>query len=735
MGLFDMFKKNGETEEKDNRPAVEENISFKAPDVKNNPTQKDRADNEYSDRKRVFIPWPKAGDELSKLTESDKLAVFVDASFVKSPQFSMFVQEWSAFSKIGKNVFYYIASFEKGRIPSLEESLSGNELCREIPCTNYSSCFESVKDEKYGIVLLTADSSFDTETQKAARENGLFLRWYGVNDEGKIEAFYRPDTNRSNAPSGKISKKPFCNETTFVKIAKNLNIPSSIPASGSQVISPESCETYTLAKPVMTDHSSITYTTNRPDMFAKIYTKKALQIDLFENKASRMIRENVNISGVCWPKAKLTNTSGQFVGILVPASKGVQLNRSILSGNSGIKQFFPTWNKKDVCRVAHTILDTICKLHRLGVRFGCLNPASIYVVDTNEVYFVDADNWQVEGFPTLSRNVTFTPPELLSENQKPHLFTIDEENYQIALLTFMIMMPGKYPYAKRRNNNELESIQDMSFPFSVGGDMRRSADSERPSGVWQIIWDHLPYRMCNSFYNSFHANGKFSKPGTRLRDFEWLNIVDEFLNNLMLDKNAESRELIPTTFRHDGKRTFARCKVCGKEHPDFYFLRSIRIQNEKINVWDRGYRVCLPCAVDQSDVSFTCKSCGRTFYYTNRTKLMHEIGKLNFDWNNQKWCHNCKKHSIKCSKCGVEVPVYQIKEFTDKRRNLTKSVCGNCFSELLSNEKQWKETIYQTLRCRQCGRVFNITNGEAEYFEQRGMNLPSRCPACRGRRF
>ncbi|MBQ8759527.1 MAG: hypothetical protein IJZ20_07525, partial [Clostridia bacterium] len=494
------------------------------------------------------------------------------------------------------------------------------------------------------------------------------------------------NTANQNAPA---ITRVFAPADGFTKISKSPKPSLVVPQKGQRVTSIGSSVTYTLKEPVMTDHSSITYATDKSDCFAKIYTKKALQIDLFENKAKRMVKESINLKGVCWPKAMLANTSGDFVGILVPASRGTQLNRSVLSGNSGIKQFFPKWDKKDVCTVACTILDTICKLHRYGIFFGCINPASIYIESATEVYFVDADNWQIEGFPVLSRNITFTPPELLAEQLKPHLFSIDEENYQMALLTFMLMMPGKYPYAKRRNNNDFESIKDMSFPFSVGGEMRRSADAERPSGAWQIIWDHLSYRMCNNFYNSFHANGKFSKPGTRLKDYEWVNAVDEFLKYLMIDKNAESRALMPSTFRRDGKRVFVRCKVCGKEHPDFYFLRSLRIQNEKVNVWDMGYRICLPCAVDQSDTSFTCKSCGREFFYTNRTKLVHEIGRLNFDWNNQKWCYTCKKHSIKCSKCGTEVPVFQLKEFQDKRRNLTKSVCGNCFGELLNEAKQW----------------------------------------------
>lgn len=527
----------------------------------------------------------------------------------------------------------------------------------------------------------------------------------------------------------------FSNTTEFVSVEKTHSIVSAVPGTGGKVISTDEMLTITLKSPIMTDHSSITYLTDYSGMFAKIYTKNALQINIFENKAKRMVKEKVNIKGVCWPQKLLTNTTGEFVGVLVPASKGVQLTQSIFNGNLGIKKCFPNWNKTDLCVLAHTIIDTICRLHRLGVRFGCINPASIYIVSATEVYFVDVDNWQIEGYPTMSRNVTFTPPELLSTYKKPHLFTNDEENYQIALLTFMLMLPGKYPYAKKvKSSNEYDSISDMSFPFSIGGDMRRSADAERPSGAWQIIWDHLPYKMCNYFYNTFHINGKFSRPGYRLKDYEWLNVVDEFYEVLKNEKNIKSRALMPQTFRGDEKRVFEKCRICGQEHPTFYFLHSIRIKNEKINVWDMGYRVCLPCAIDQSSASFTCKSCGRIFYYTNRTKIMHEIGQLNFDWNKQKWCHDCKKQTIKCSRCGTDVPLYQIREFRDKRRNQAKSVCQNCFAILLDEEKRWREDIYITQVCRQCGCRYSITNGEAEFYNDKGFDMPSRCRSCRSRR-
>ena len=172
----------------------------------------------------------------------------------------------------------------------------------------------------------------------------------------------------------------------------------------------------------------------------------------------------MEIKGVCWPVDILTDEEGRFSGILVPASRGVQLTRSVLGGEAKLAQNFPNWNKIDLCTLAHTLIDTIRNVHKLGVRFGCFNPASVYITSPADVYFVDCDSWQIEGYPVMSKNVTFTPPELIDEMNTPRLYNQDEENYQTALLFFMIMLPGKYPYAKQKSEEDqlILAVFDLS---------------------------------------------------------------------------------------------------------------------------------------------------------------------------------------------------------------------------------------------------------------------------------
>ena len=45
-----------------------------------------------------------------------------------------------------------------------------------------------------------------------------------------------------------------------------------------------------------------------------------------------------------------------------------------------------------------------------------------------------------------------------------------------------------------------------------------------------------------------------------------------------------------------------------------------------------------------------------------------------------------------------------------------------------------KQITYQSLRCKECGNTFELSNGEVESFKKKGLSLPKRCPYCRKNR-
>ena len=521
--------------------------------------------------------------------------------------------------------------------------------------------------------------------------------------------------------------------TQIAPIQRVPNPPRTTPAEGAAVLAANMNQRLILKKAVMTDSTSITFLTSDSRYMAKIYIAPVLAIDWTEKKIRRMLADPISIPGVCWPVDELHDANGRFVGALVPASGGTQLTKCILQGKNGLTAAFPRWDKRDLCRLSATILNAIKQLGDNGVLFGYLNPASIYVARPEEVYFVDMDSWQIEGYPCQAVNQTFSAPEILRTRANRYLASMDEENYQVAVLLFMLLMPGKFPYSKKKTTDEAQSIVDMAFPFRPEG-RQGARDTETPSGVWQMVWDHLSLQLRIKFFNTFSPNGRNAQPGTRLPAADWINAVGSYLAKLNEPDHAESRALFPATFRHDGQRVFSRCSICGKEHPQEYFMHFIYIKKEKVDVWSRGYRICLPCSHDQSQDGFTCQCCGVTFYYTNRTKVLHEIGRLDFDYKQQRWCRDCKKIKKMCPSCGREVPLYQMTTFEDRRRNQTKTMCGDCKRKLIEEATRQRNTVVARIRCQSCGSIFDFTSADEEFYRSKGWNRPTRCKNCRAKR-
>ncbi len=52
----------------------------------------------------------------------------------------------------------------------------------------------------------------------------------------------------------------------------------------------------------------------------------------------------------------------------------------------------------------------------------------------------------------------------------------------------------------------------------------------------------------------------------------------------------------------------------------------------------------------------------------------------------------------------------------------------------MEREQQREDSDDQIIRCCDCGAGFIITCGERQFYSDRKLNLPKRCPECRRRR-
>ena len=195
----------------------------------------------------------------------------------------------------------------------------------------------------------------------------------------------------------------------------------------------------------------------------------------------------------------------------MPEARGKELQKSLFIKKL-LEKNFPTWRKRDTVELCITILQKIKYLHDRNIIMGDINPANILVVSPKEVYFVDTDSYQIEDFPCPVGTINYTAPEIQRRHFSGFLRTKGNENFAVATLLFMIMLPGKPPYSQQGGEDPISNIIKMDFSYPFGD----NSNKKTPDGPWRYIWSHLTYDLKKAFYNTFRIDGENSKKDDRL---------------------------------------------------------------------------------------------------------------------------------------------------------------------------------------------------------------------------
>ncbi|MBO5060797.1 MAG: zinc-ribbon domain containing protein [Clostridia bacterium] len=471
---------------------------------------------------------------------------------------------------------------------------------------------------------------------------------------------------------------------------KNKPLKIHVLPKASDSVFDEDKRSYRLVQAVETLSDSVVYKTDS-GMYAKIYKAEALDTYHFE-KCKLMVSKQVTYAGICWPQKLLYNSKGEFAGYLAGSYEGQPLQLSVFK-KAGLDTHFANWQKQDLVQLAITILQKIIILNKHNVLIGCPDPASIMVKDPQTVYFTNTDKYQVEDYPCLLRNILFIAPELLGDIGKMFLFDSKTENYATAVMLFMLMMPGKPPYAHRGRKNIKTSISEMQFPYAFGENHSKGV----PPGFWRFVWSHLYYDLKRMFYQTFQKDEALNAPDKRLSAEKWLWVLKRFYGELSSGEYCKNDKysalMFPETFRKAKGVEYKPCSCCGREFPVWFMDE---------------FDICRSCQHKMSSSYFDCVDCGRRFYYTIREERLH----MQRDWHKQKHCEECKRPTV-CAVCGQTYPAYQLRG-------------GRC--------RECNNRPVMTAVCKVCGRTFDITYGEKLFYEKRGMNYPRTCKSCKQNR-
>lgn len=449
------------------------------------------------------------------------------------------------------------------------------------------------------------------------------------------------------------------------------------------------------------------YQTDIPNVVAKIYKQGKLDKAKYD-KLKLMMTKNINCPGVCFPIALLYNNRNEFVGFLMNKAEGKELQKCLFIPQL-LKKYFPTWKKKDTVQLCITILKKFKYLHDRNIILGDINPNNILVVSPTQVYFVDTDSYQIEGYPCPVGTINYTAPEIQKKKFDTFLRTMGNEQFAVATLLFMIMLPGKPPYSLQGGENQIDNIINGDFAYASG----ERTNGKAPEGVWRYIWSHLPRYLKDDFYETFRKGGLQSTEDTRFSDDDWLRKFEHYAD-LLNDENGQflsndkmSAELFPNRLKKDVNITYVKCKLCGRE-----------VDEERT---EQGY--CRECL--KTGEHYRCSRCGVDIVYTNYQRLIRHSRK----YDTCKACNDklnsvYRKYQCGNPRCGNTIEItYRYKESLDKKGKRLPTVCKDC-----------RDVEYTRPSCSVCCRRFRITFGEKEYFDSKGFDLPKKCPNCRGQK-
>ncbi len=526
---------------------------------------------------------------------------------------------------------------------------------------------------KYNLMLITQDNNLARDILAIRKSKSVQTKKRilveRIDKDGCLDTSFRStrpqyvEQNISEERAQIPDDERFAFATSVRKVDDVLTV-SSIPTEGSEVIAELKGERnrIQLLKALASGGEGTIYTTNCTGIVAKIYKREKIDRAKLE-KLRLMVGKNIACQGVCLPRALLYNQQQEFVGYLMQEAKGKELQTCVFIPQL-LKKTFPNWTKTDTVTLCVTILKKLKYLHDRNVILGDINPKNILVVSPTEVYFVDTDSYQIEGFPCPVGTINYTAPEIQRKDFSLFLRTLGNERFAVATLLFMIMLPGKPPYSLQGGENQIDNIINGDFAYPLGSRSNKKA----PEGPWRYCWSHLPYYLKEAFYETFHKDGERHAEKTRYSTGDWLKKFEHYLellqNGKLIEQDAMSADIFPTRLKKNPNDRYVQCRICGNEVKEDWTEQGI----------------CSSC-LKKGEI-YHCAECGCEMIYTNY----------------QKYIKKSKKHKI----------------------------CSDCYDK--------SNMLYTRIQCAECGRWFEITNGEKAFYDQKGFQLPKKCKDCRGQR-
>lgn len=232
-------------------------------------------------------------------------------------------------------------------------------------------------------------------------------------------------------------------------------------------------------------------------LVAKIYHKPTSDHD---QKLALMIanppvdpcqRMNPPHTSIAWPRERLYDSTGNFVGYTMPAVKGAVLLLKAFNPAERARTF-ATFPWRHLHQTAINLAQTVNAIHARGYVIGDLNESNIMLFPTTLITLIDTDSFQVQRYPCPVGKPEYTPPELQGKNLRIVQRAVEHDYFGLAVLIFQLLMEGNHPFRARwvgsgpPLNTLPEKIAQGLFPYS----RTPSPQVQPPPGVYSFDMLH-----------------------------------------------------------------------------------------------------------------------------------------------------------------------------------------------------------------------------------------------------
>ncbi|RPF29040.1 protein kinase domain-containing protein [Georgenia muralis] len=486
-----------------------------------------------------------------------------------------------------------------------------------------------------------------------------------------------PDRRRETPPS------PFAPSTALKPPDQTIEV-RSFPGEGDEAAfqRPGSSGQLVLGERISRGKEGSVYQVDgEPHLVAKIFKKGKVTTHRKE-KVELMVQHKVWLPGVCFPESILSY-EGEFVGFTMRRAQDAHVLNDTIFIPQELDRLYPGWTRRDLVDVCLSCLKRVKSLHDLNILIGDINPNNVMLGNQKDAWIIDIDSVQVEGYPCPVGWDEFTAPEILGGVQG--LRSIEHEYFAIAVLVFMIMMTGTFPYENSGSDDTVQNIKSGLFPYGFDGKSERDL---QPPLRWLYVWSHLSYQLKELFWNSFHREGSRYQPDKRVTVEEWINAFEGFKKNLEYrDVDPQSLEIFPIRRKAERGAQLLDCPQCGGHN--FIAEYSVGDGPDKEFRTPSACNECLP----------KCDNCGEP-----REPETLESG----------ICWPCRRSDLQEADRAKREAERAQREADRARRAVEKAA--------KDAERARRETLDQTRLCERCGNPY-ITFGEIEWLNQRSIPI------------